>query len=35
MSVIIVGVGDENFKYMHTLDDLNQIKKKADPKIVD
>jgi len=33
MSVIIVGVGDENFSYMKSLDNVDMVRKKAKPEL--
>lgn len=33
MSIIIVGVGDENFSLMHKLDNVEEIRKHAKPDI--
>ena len=35
ISIIIAGVGDENFKLMHQLDDVNVIRKNAPENIKD
>lgn len=33
MSIIIIGIGDENFSYMHKLDDVEEIRKHAKPEV--
>jgi hypothetical protein len=35
MSIIIVGVGDDDFSYMHKLDDLKEVKKRASAELID
>ena len=35
VSIVVVGVGDENFSNMHILDDPREIKKYANPKFAD
>ena len=35
VSIVVVGVGDENFSYMHILDDPEEIKKHAKPEFKD
>jgi hypothetical protein len=35
MSIIVIGVGDENFQYMRVLDDVKNIRKHAAESIKD
>jgi hypothetical protein len=35
ISIVVIGIGDENFSYMHILDNPEEIKKHATPAFKD